>query len=194
MKLFGSLYERVMQWSRHDRAEYYLGVISFAESSFFPIPVDVMLAPMALAKRNRWIRLAGIATFCSVLGGVVGYAIGYGFFGMLEPWLRESHYWGWHETSKLWFDDYGVWIVLIAGFSPIPYKAFTITAGVAMLNLPSFIIASIIGRAGRFFLIAGLMRAGGQRFEDTLTKYIERIGWAVVLIAIMVLVWIILRG
>ncbi len=194
MKLFGPLYERVMAWSRHRHAEWYLGAMSFAESSFFPIPVDVMLAPMVLARRDRWIRLAANATIFSVLGGIAGYAIGYGLFDVIEPWLRESHYWGAYQTSRAWFDDYGVWIVFVAGFSPIPYKVFTIAAGVAMLNLPGFILASIIGRAGRFFLVAGLVRAGGQKFEDTLSKYVERIGWATVLIVAIAIGWIMLRG
>jgi membrane protein YqaA with SNARE-associated domain len=183
MKLFEPMYTRVMGWSRHRYAERYLAAMSFAESSFFPIPVDVMLAPMVLAKRDRWVRLATIATLFSVLGGVAGYAIGYGLFESIEPWLRESHYWGAYETSRNWFDEYGVWIVFVAGFSPIPYKVFTIAAGVAVLNLPAFVIASIIGRAGRFFLVAGLVRAGGQGFEDGLAKHVERIGWAVVAIA-----------
>ena len=183
MKLFEPLYARVMEWSRHRHAERYLAVLSFAESSFFPIPVDVMLAPMVLAKRDRWVRLATIATLFSVLGGVAGYAIGYVLFDSIEPWLRESHYWGAYETSRHWFDEYGVWIVFVAGFSPIPYKVFTVAAGVAVLNLPVFIIASIIGRAGRFFLVAGLVKAGGQRFEDSLSMHVERIGWAVVVIA-----------
>lgn len=194
MKLFGPLYERVMEWSRHRHAEWYLGAMSFAESSFFPIPVDVMLAPLVLARRDRWIRLAANATIFSVLGGIAGYAIGYGLFDVIEPWLRESHYWGAYQTSRAWFDDYGVWIVFVAGFSPIPYKVFTIAAGVAMLNLPGFILASIIGRAGRFFLVAGLVRAGGQKFEDTLSKYVERIGWATVLIVAIAIGWIMLRG
>jgi membrane protein YqaA with SNARE-associated domain len=194
VKLFGPLYERVMEWSRHRHAEWYLGAMSFAESSFFPIPVDVMLAPLVLARRDRWIRLAANATIFSVLGGIAGYAIGYGLFDVIEPWLRESHYWGAYQTSRAWFDDYGVWIVFVAGFSPIPYKVFTIAAGVAMLNLPGFILASIIGRAGRFFLVAGLVRAGGQKFEDTLSKYVERIGWATVLIVAIAIGWIMLRG
>lgn len=194
MKLFEPLYERVMQWSRHRHAEWYLGAMSFAESSFFPIPVDVMLAPMVLARRERWIRLATNATLFSVLGGIAGYGIGYALFDVIEPWLRESHYWGAYETSRQWFDDYGVWVVFIAGFSPIPYKVFTIAAGVAMLNMPGFIIASLIGRAGRFFLVAGLVRAGGQRFEDTLSKYVERIGWATVGIVVVVIGWLMLRG
>jgi membrane protein YqaA with SNARE-associated domain len=168
--------------------------MSFAESSFFPIPVDVMLAPMVLAKRDKWLRLATIATVFSVLGGLGGYAIGYGLFDSIEPWLRESHYWGAYQTSRGWFDEYGVPIVIVAGFSPIPYKVFTIAAGVAVLNLPGFLIASLIGRAGRFFLVAGLVRAGGQRFEDGLAKNVERIGWAVVVITVILIAWLMMRG
>lgn len=194
MKLFEPIYERVMLWSRHKHAERYLAGMSFAESSFFPIPVDVMLAPMVLAQRERWVRFAAIATMFSVLGGIAGYAIGYGLFDVIEPWLRESHYWNAYLTSRGWFDDYGVYIVFVAGFSPIPYKVFTIAAGVAVLNLPGFIIASLIGRAGRFFLVAGLVRLGGQRFEDTLSKYVERIGWGVVVVAAVAIAWFMMRG
>jgi membrane protein YqaA with SNARE-associated domain len=194
MKLFGPLYERVLQWSRHRHAEWYLSAMSFAESSFFPIPVDVMLAPMVLARRERWVRLAANATLFSVLGGIAGYGIGYGLFDVIEPWLRDSHYWNAYQTSRQWFDDYGVWVVFVAGFSPIPYKIFTIAAGVAMLNLPVFIVASLIGRAGRFFLVAGLVRAGGQQFEDSLRKYVERIGWTTVGIVAIVIGWLMLRG
>ena len=194
MRLFGPLYDRVLAWSRHPHAERYLGAMSFAESSFFPIPVDVMLAPMCLAKRERWARYAFIATAFSVLGGVAGYAIGYGFFEVIEPWLRTSHYWDAYETSRRWFDQYGVLVVFVAGFSPIPYKVFTIAAGVATLSLPGFILASLIGRAGRFFLVAGLVRLGGQRFEDSLSRHIERIGWAVVAVSVILIAWLMMRG
>jgi len=194
MKLFEPIYERVLQWSRHRHAERYLGAMSFAESSFFPIPVDVMLAPMVLAARDRWVRLATIATLFSVLGGLAGYGIGYGLFDSIEPWLRESHYWEAYQTSRSWFDEYGVLVVFVAGFSPIPYKVFTIAAGVAVLNLPGFLIASLIGRAGRFFLVAGLVRVGGQGFEDGLAKHVERIGWAVVVVSAAVIAWLMMRG
>jgi len=194
MKLFSPIYESVLEWSRHRHAERYLAAMSFAESSFFPIPVDVMLAPMVLAARHRWMRLATVATLFSVLGGLAGYAIGYVLFDAIEPWLRESHYWGAYETSRRWFDDYGVWVVFVAGFSPIPYKVFTIAAGVAVLNLPAFLVGSIIGRAGRFFLVAGLVRAGGQRFEDELSKHVERIGWAVVAATAAIIAWFMIRG
>jgi membrane protein YqaA with SNARE-associated domain len=194
MRIFAPLYERVLEWSRHRYAERYLGVLSFAESSFFPIPVDVMLAPMCLADRKRAWRFATIATVFSVLGGVAGYAIGVVSFEIIEPWLAESHYWPAYETSREWFDRYGVWVIFVAGFSPIPYKVFTIAAGVAALNLPLFIVASIIGRGARFFLVSSLIVWGGDRLETTLQEHVERIGWIVVVLVAVVIGWLAFRG
>ena len=193
MKIFAPLYELVLKWSRHRYAERYLAALSFAESSFFPIPVDVMLAPMCLADRKKAWRYAAIATVFSVLGGVAGYFIGITGFEMLEPWLRESHYWSAYETSRQWFERYGVWIIFVAGFSPIPYKVFTIAAGVAVLNLPLFVIASVIGRGARFFLVASLIVWGGDKLETTLQTHVERIGWAVVVLVVAVVAWLMVR-
>ncbi|MGI9237213.1 MAG: YqaA family protein, partial [Woeseiaceae bacterium] len=96
--------------------------------------------------------------------------------------------------SRRWFDEYGVVVVFVAGFSPIPYKVFTIAAGVAALSVPGFLLASLIGRAGRFFLVAGLVRAGGERFENTLSTHIERIGWVVVVLSAALIAWLMMRG
>lgn len=194
MKVFEPLYERVLTWSRHRHAERYLAAMSFAESSFFPIPVDVMLAPMCLAERGKAWRFAAIATIFSVLGGIAGYAIGMVGFEAIEPWLRESHYWGAYESSREWLDRYGFWVIFVAGFSPIPYKVFTIAAGVAALNPMLFLIGSIVGRGARFFLVAGLIVWGGDRLEDSLQKHVERIGWAVVAIVVLVIAWFMVRG
>ncbi len=194
MRLFEPLYDRVLDWSRHPHAERYLAGLSFAEASFFPIPVDIMLAPMCLADRDKWVRLAVIATVWSVLGGLAGYAIGWGMFEAIEPWLRESHYWEAYQTSQRWFDTYGFWVVFVAGFSPIPYKVFTIAAGVAVLNLPAFFIASLISRGARYFLVAGLIKLAGERFETTLKKHIERVGWATVVVTAIVIAWMMMRG
>jgi membrane protein YqaA with SNARE-associated domain len=194
MRIFASLYDRVLEWSRHRHAERYLGVLSFAESSFFPIPVDVMLAPMCLADREKAWRFASIATVFSVIGGVAGYAIGVVGFEMIEPWLAESHYWAAYETSREWFDRYGVWVIFVAGFSPIPYKVFTIAAGVAVINLPLFVVASVIGRGARFFLVASLIVWGGDRLETTLQRHVERIGWAVVALVVVIIAWLVVRG
>jgi membrane protein YqaA with SNARE-associated domain len=187
VRLFGPLYERVLGWSAHPRAERVLAIMSFAESSFFPIPPDVMLAPMCLAKPQSAWRFAAVTTIASLLGGIAGYAIGFFLFDALEPWLRDSHYWGAYLQGREWFDEWGVWAVFLAGFSPIPYKIFTIAAGVAVLNLPGFVLASLVGRGARFFLVAGLIRAGGPRMAEMLPRYVERIGWAVVALVVLVL-------
>ncbi len=194
MKIFAPLYDRVLDWSRHRFAERYLALLSFSESSFFPVPVDVMLAPMCLAARARAWRYAVLATIFSVLGGIGGYVIGVVLFEALEPWLRESHYWDSYLTSRAWFDEYGVWAIFVAGFSPIPYKVFTIAAGVALINLPGFILASLVGRGARFFLVAGLIVLGGERMETGLRKYVEGIGWIVVGIAVALITWVTVRG
>lgn len=194
MKIFAPLYDVVLKWSRHRHAERYLAGISFAESSFFPVPVDVMLAPMCLAERNKAWRFAAIATAFSVLGGVAGFFIGVAGFELIEPWLRESHYWSAYETSRSWLDRYGMWVIFVAGFSPIPYKIFTIAAGVAAMNLPLFILTSIVARGARFFLVAGLIVWGGDRLEATLQQHVERIGWAVVVVVIAIVAWLVVRG
>ena len=183
MKVFGPLYERVLGWAGHPQAERYLAGLSFAESSFFPMPPEGMLAPMCIANRERAWRFATITAVASLLGGIAGYAIGYYLFAAVEPWLHSMGYWSAYERGKEWFDSWGVWAVLIAGFSPIPYKIFTIAAGAAVLNFPAFVIASLVGRGARFFLVAGLILAGGERMEETLRVYVERIGWTVVVLA-----------
>ena len=153
-----------------------------------------MLAPMCLADREKAWRYASIATVFSVIGGVAGYAIGVVGFEMFEPWLAESRYWAAYETSREWFDRYGVWVIFVAGFSPIPYKVFTVAAGVAAINLPLFVVASVIGRGARFFLVASLIVWGGDRLETTLQKHVERIGWAVVALVVVVIGWLVVRG
>lgn len=189
MKLFAPLYARTMQWSRHPRAPWYLGGLSFAESSFFPIPPDVMLAPMSLANPSKAWLFALITTVASVAGGVLGYFIGVFAFDMIQPWLAETKYWAKYLEAQAWFARWGFWAVFVAGFSPIPYKVFTIAAGVASMALLPFVLASLIGRGARFFLVAGLMKLGGPRMEAALHRYVEWLGWLVVgLVVIAVIV------
>ncbi len=189
MQLFSPLYSRAMQWARHRHAQRYLAGLSFAESSFFPIPPDVMLAPMSLANPARAIWFATLTTIASVLGGLLGYLIGLFAFDMIEPLLHSAGYYPKYLQAKAWFDEWGFWAVFLAGFSPIPYKVFTITAGVISMALAPFIIASLIGRGGRFFLVALLMAWGGERMEEALHKYIDRLGWlTIALAAIAVLI------
>lgn len=169
-----------MTWARHPRAPWYLGGLSFAESSFFPIPPDVMLAPMSLANPQRAWRYALLTTLASVAGGLFGYLIGHYAFDLLEPALRDSHYWASYQTAVSWFDRWGFWAMFVAGFSPIPYKVFTIAAGALSMALLPFTLASLIGRGARFFMVAGLMAYGGPRMEAMLHRYIDRLGWATV--------------
>jgi membrane protein YqaA with SNARE-associated domain len=187
MRLFSALYRHVMSWSRHPRAPWILGGLSFIESSFFPVPPDVMLAPMSLAQPKRAWWYATITTIASVLGGLLGYWIGATFFDAIEPWLSQSHYWPAFLTAKAWFIEWGFWAVFIAGFSPIPYKVFTIAAGVLGMPLVPFVLASFVGRGGRFYLVAGLMKWGGQKMERLLEQYVDQLGWATVAIVVLVI-------
>jgi len=185
MRLFSRLYARVMHWAAHPHAPRYLAGLSFAESSFFPIPPDVMLAPMALARPERAWSYALLTTASSVFGGILGYLIGYFAFGAIEPLLHQAGYWPAYEAARNWFEQWGFWAIFVAGFSPIPYKVFTIAAGVlAMVFLP-FVLASAVGRGLRFFLVAGLMVLGGERMERKLRTYIDYIGWATVLAGVI---------
>ena len=169
-----------MVWSRHRHAPWYLGGMSFAESSFFPIPPDVMLIPMSLANPSRAWWFASLTTLASVAGGLLGYTIGYFAFDAIEPLLRDSRYWDSYQVAVDWFDRWGFWAVFVAGFSPIPYKVFTIAAGAMSMALLPFTLASLIGRGARFFLVAGLMAWGGARMEAALHRYVDRLGWATV--------------
>lgn len=190
MQIFSSLYRRTMVWSRHRHAPWYLGGLSFTESSFFPIPPDVMLAPMCLAQPSRAWWFALLTTLTSVAGGLFGYLLGYFAFDWIEPWLRDSRYWASYQTAVDWFDRWGFWAIFVAGFSPIPYKVFTLAAGVVSMALLPFTVASLIGRGARFFLVAGLMAWGGARMEAALHSYVDRLGWAsVALVVVGVLVF-----
>ncbi len=185
MRIFSKLYDKALRWARHRHAPYYLAGLSFAESSFFPVPPDVMLAPMTLAQPQRAWRLAALTTAASVLGGVLGYLIGMFAFELIEPLLHRYHYWDDYQAAAAWFQEWGIWVVLLAGFTIIPYKVFTITAGVIGMSFVPFVLASFVGRGGRFFLVAGLIAWGGSRMEGMLRRYIDVLGYFVVFAAIV---------
>ena len=191
MKLFSALYSRVMQWSRHKYATYWLALVSFSESSFFLIPPDVMLAPMSLAKPKKAWFYAGLTTVSSVAGGLLGYLIGSFAFDMVQPWLVSLNYMHAYELAEQWFSQWGFWAIFLAGFTPIPYKIFTIASGALGMALVPFLIGSTIGRGLRFFLVAGLMRWGGEGLESKLHLWIDRIGW--ITIALLGMAYFIFR-
>ncbi|MDT8371245.1 MAG: YqaA family protein [Gammaproteobacteria bacterium] len=185
MALFSRLYSHVMQWARHKYASYWLAIVSFTESSCFIVPPDVMLAPMTLAKPDKAWFYASLTTISSVAGGLLGYLIGMFAFQFIRPWIQSFGYSEAYELAQIWFSDYGFWAIFMAGFTPIPYKIFTIASGVIGMALLPFIIGSTIGRGLRFFLVAGLMCWGGSRLEAKLHTWIDRIGWASVIVLIM---------
>jgi membrane protein YqaA with SNARE-associated domain len=186
MKIFSKLYNKMLSWSRHPHAPCYLAVVSFAESSFFPIPPDVMLAPMALAKPDRAWYLAFICTLSSVLGGIFGYLLGkFAFVAFVHPLIDHFGYMPQYLQIVEWFGRWGFWIVFVAGFSPIPYKLFTIAAGVVDMVFIPFVLASLISRGARFFMVAGLMRWGGERLEKKLEKVIDILGWSCVILILL---------
>lgn len=164
------LYDWVMSMAASRHASKSLFAVSFAESSFFPVPPDVMLAPMVLARPDRAWRYAAICTLASVFGGILGYAIGY-FLTPVGQWMMAAtgHAGGLVEF-KCWYDKYGVWVILAKGLTPIPYKLVTIASGLAAFSFPMFIVASVITRGARFFLVAYVVKT----FGPTLLPIIER--------------------
>lgn len=189
MRLFAPLYDQTLHWARHSRAPWALSILSFIESIIFPIPTDVMLAPMVLAEPPKWLRYATLATVFSVLGGVFGYLLGAWAFDWASPWLLTGSGAEAFAEAQQSFQEWGVWFVFIAAFTPVPYKVFTISAGFMALALVPFIIASAAGRAARFFLVAGLVRWLGARYEPLLRRHIEFAGWLIVAILVLVFVF-----
>jgi len=190
MKILQNLYNYTLRLAGHAKASYYLFALSFAESSFFPIPPDVMLAPMCLASPKKVWRFAFLTTIGSVLGGALGYFIGKFSFEYIEPFIERLGYIIAYQDAVNWFNNWGFWAILIAGFSPIPYKVFTIAAGALNMAFLPFIIGSVIGRGSRFYLLAFLVKLFGNKIDSMLNKYMDRIGWTLLLLVIIGLVLI----
>jgi membrane protein YqaA with SNARE-associated domain len=164
-------YDWTMRTAAHEKAPHALFWVSFAESSFFPIPPDVMLIPMVLAQRAKAWLYACIATVASVLGGIAGYAIGYFLYETLGRWLIAAYGLGpQFEAYRAAYNEWGLWIILIKGMTPIPYKIVTIASGAAAFDFWVFLAASIVTRGARFFLVAGLLYWLGEPIRE----FIER--------------------
>lgn len=178
-------YDWTMEKAAHRHAIWWLALISFVESSFFPIPPDVMLVPLILAAPSRWFRIALVCTVSSVIGGFLGYAIGYylmdsvgnAILGALH--LREKF-----EALRPLVDEYGVWVIIVKGATPIPYKLITIAAGAFEFDLGKFAIASVIARGMRFFLIAALLWKFGPPIRAFIETRLTLVMFAVVALGI----------
>jgi membrane protein YqaA with SNARE-associated domain len=175
VKFLFNWYDRVMVWSRHPKAPWYLGAVSFADSSVFPISPVVMIIPMTLSMPLKAFRWAWIATLFSVFGGCVGYALGkWAFQPLLLPLIEQFGYMGVYQSALKAFGTWGYWALFFAAFIPVPYKFFTIGAGVLSLNLPLFLLSSCAGRGLRFSIIAGLIRFGGPKMEGWFRRYLDK--------------------
>lgn len=170
------LYHWVLHWSETPYGGWALFVLAFAESSFFPVPPDVLLAPLTLGNRKKWWKFASICSLASVVGGICGYLIGVYLWASISDWayahlgvvgLTEANF----NTFQGWYDRYDFWIVFTCGFTPLPYKVCTISAGVVQISFLGFILASTISRSARFFLVAGLFWRFGPTIKPFVDKY-----------------------
>ena len=172
MRPFYTLYNKILEWSSSRFAVIWLATISFLESSILPLPIqDFLLASMSLKNRPKAFYFATICTIASVLGGIVGYYIGAELIEQIGPILVDLGYESKMEGIKIKFLKYGIWFTLVAGFSPFPYKIFTISAGAFDISFPLFLIASTMSRSARFFLVAGLIWKFGKPINTFIDKY-----------------------
>ena len=193
--MFQTLYKKCLELAAHKSSNFYLGLVSFIESSFFPIPPDAMIIPMVIAKKKEYLKIFLIASIFSVLGGIFGYLIGYLFFDLAMYVIEFYGYQNKVENLKLSMSQgsgFLAWlsILFLAGFTPLPYKAFTISSGLIAFNLPIFIIVSLISRSLRFFIVAYL----SYRFGELFTDYMEKHGskWFTIIGIIIVIIFIII--
>ena len=168
------IYDWVLHWAEHPAGTWALGILAFAESSFFPVPPDVLLMALAVGKPKRSLWFATVCSVGSILGGMLGYAIGYwaweavqGYFFSYIPGFTPAAF----EHVRTLYGEWGFWIVFTAGFTPLPYKVFTIASGTMQIAFPVFIVASSLSRSARFFLVAGLIRIFGPEIKAFIDKY-----------------------
>ena len=198
--MFQTLYKKCLSLAAHKSSNYYLGLVSFIESSFFPIPPDVMIIPMVIAKKKEFIKIFLIASIFSVLGGILGYLIGYLFSDFAMYVIEFYNYEDKVKNLKLSMSEgsgFIAWlsILFLAGFTPLPYKAFTIASGLIAFNLPVFIIVSLISRSLRFFIVAFLSYKFGELFTEYMNKHGSK--WftaiGIFIVIIFVFVYLVLK-
>ncbi len=192
------LYNWVVHFAQTKHGATALFCLSFAESSFFPVPPDVLLGPLALGAPKKWLRFALACSIASVLGGIMGYCIGMFLWSMIDQWvynhlavigLTEANF----IKFQSWYDKYDFWIVFLCGFTPLPYKVCTISAGAAKINFIGFLIASTVSRSARFFIVAGLVGWKGEKIRPFIEKYFNwlSLAFAVLLIGgFLVIKWL----
>lgn len=169
------LYDWVLSWADTPYGGWALAVMSFAESSFFPIPPDVLLMPLVLGNRRKWFNFALMCSIASIVGGMLGYAIGLTVWDSIDQTVFSLHIPGINAENFAkaanWYEKYDIWLVAAAGFTPLPYKVITISAGMFHVNFLTFVLASAASRSARFFIVAGLMGVLGPRIKPFIDKY-----------------------
>jgi membrane protein YqaA with SNARE-associated domain len=193
MRLFKPLYEFALRWARHRHAEYYLAGLSFVEAFIFPVAPELMLAPMTIARPQNWARYATISLAGSMLGSFVGYALGHFAFDLLRPLLADL---GWlpsfeEQVAKLHgASAWKIFLLLVAaGLLPIPLKIFTWASGFVGVPMIAFVPGMLVGRGKRVYFVCGVIRLAGERVEKTLHRWIEWIGWAMIVLIALVVAW-----
>ena len=179
MLVFARLTDRILAWSRKRQAPAVLCAVSFAESIFFPIAVDVMLVPMCAAAPNRMLRLATLTLVFSVAGGLVGLLLGYLAIDALLPWIEELGWGKQYAQVQDWYQRWGYWALVLAALTPLPYKVFAISAGALSMDVGTFVAASLLGRGMRFFLVGTLAAWIGPKALKAL-RYSDTVGWVLV--------------
>ena len=193
--MFQTLYKKCLELAGHKSSNFYLGLVSFVESSFFPIPPDVMIIPMVIAKKKQYLKIFLIASIFSVLGGIFGYLIGYMFFDLAEYVIE---FYGYQDkvqklkSSMSLGSGFLAWlsILFLAGFTPLPYKAFTISSGLIAFNFPVFIIVSLISRSLRFFIVTYLSYKFGEYFTEFMSKHGSKWFTIIGIVIVIILIFI----
>jgi len=193
MKIFQPMYLKAIQWAQHKNAVGILAALSFFEAFIFPVMPEMMLVPMCLAKPKSGFWYAAVSLMGSIVGMFVGYAIGHYAIDMAMPLIAKMGYAAQFEDIKRQAAENGFWLLLIAGFTPVPFKIFTLAAGAVGMPLLPFFFGALIGRGKRVFLVAAAIRLGGEKAEAKLRQYIEPIGWIALLTLAGFVAWILLK-
>jgi len=172
MKFIRACYDWTIGWSKTKYARWALAAIAFAESSFFPVPPDVLLIPMVIAERKKWFQIALICSVCSVLGALLGYFIGYQLYELIGQKIVDLYnLQSAVDTVTQQYNQHAFFAIFTAAFTPIPFKVFTIVAGLCKISILTLVVASAIGRSARFFLVAVLIRIFGEKIQYFIEKY-----------------------
>ena len=183
--MFRAMYDWVLRMAHHRHALRALAAVSFAESSFFPIPPDAMMVPMVIARRNQAYLIAAICTAASVVGGMFGYFIGMFLMESVGQWVVNLyHLQGKVDAYTAAYNEYGAWIILLKGLTPIPFKLVTIASGIAHFNFALFVILATITRGARFFIIAALLRRFGEPVQAFIEERLNLFAWGFLILLV----------